>query len=186
MSSQVRISAQSRSEFGKGASRRLRRSGLVPAVIYGEGTALTHVALPAHDLELALRGPRVVLEVEYDGTTTLVKPRDIQREPVRRILEHVDLVSISKTEAKERSEIADAIKAAEEAAVEAGIDPAAAAAAVEEAIAHGESAADAASHALADVQEQTEAYADAARAEDVAEAAADAADAAAAAAPAAE
>lgn len=180
MSTQVRISAESRSEFGKGASRRLRRAGRVPAVIYGEGTELTHISLPGHELTLALRGPRVVLEVEYAGKTTLVKPRDVQIEPVHRELEHVDLVVITAAEAQERGDIADAIKAAEEAAVEAGLDPAAAAVAVEEAIAHGESAEDAASHALADVQEQNDAYADAGRAEEAAEAAAEAAEAVAA------
>ncbi len=159
--SEVAITATPRSAFGKGASRQLRRAGQVPAVIYGGGAELIHVALPGHALGLALRKPRVVLSVSYEGSTILVKPRDVQRDPVSTHLEHVDLVVITAAEAKERSAVAEAIKAAEEAAVEAGIDPAAAAAAVEEAIASGESAADAAAHAVADVQEHASEYAEA-------------------------
>ena len=159
--SEVAITASPRSAFGKGASRQLRRAGQVPAVIYGGSADLLHVSLPEHDLNLALRRPRVTLSVTIEGQTVLVKPRDIQRDPVRLVLEHVDLVVISKAEAKERSAVADAIKAAEEAAIEAGIDPAAAVAAVEEAIAAGESAAEAASHAVSDVQEHAAEYAEA-------------------------
>lgn len=159
--SEVAITASPRSDFGKGASRQLRRAGQVPAVIYGSGTELIHMALPVHDLSLALRGPRVTLKVSIDGKTILVKPRDVQKDPVRQTLEHVDLVVVSAAEAKERQAVADAIKSAEEAAIEAGIDPAAAAAAVEEAIAAGESAADAAAHAVSDVQEHATEYAEA-------------------------
>lgn len=159
--SEVAITAGPRSSFGKGASRQLRRAGQVPAVIYGSNTELVHVALPAHDLDLALRKPRVVLAVSFEGTSYLTKPRDVQRDPVKRTLEHIDLVVISAAEAKERTAVAEAIKAAEDAAVEAGIDPAAAAAAVEDAIAHGESAADAAAHAVSDVQEHASEYAEA-------------------------
>lgn len=172
MSAAVAITAGPRTAFGKGASRQLRRSGQVPAVIYGTGQELIHVALPDHDLSLALRHPRVVLEVSYEGRSILVKPRDVQKDPVRQIIEHVDLIVITAGEAKERSAVADAIHAAEVAAAEAGIDPAAAVAAVEAAIAHGESAADAASHALADVREKAEEYTEANNAEAVVEAAA--------------
>ena len=168
---QVSIAAEARSDFGKGASRRLRRAGRIPAVIYGDGNAIVHVSLPGHDLELALRKPRVVLEVAGPQGTTLVKPRDVPRDPVKRTLEHVDLVIITKAEAQERSDMADAIHAAEVAAVAAGIDPAAAAQAVEDAVARGENAADAAAHAVHDVEEQAEAYSDANRAEEAAEAA---------------
>ena len=159
--SEIAITAGSRSAFGKGASRQLRRTGQVPAVIYGEGQPPVHVAVPAHDLDLALREPRVVLAVAYEGKTILTKPRDVQRDPVRLSLEHIDLVVISAAEAKQRSAVAEAIHAAEEAAIEAGIDPHAAAAAVEEAMSHGESAEEAAAHALSDVQEKAQEYADA-------------------------
>lgn len=97
---QVSITAEPRSDFGKGAARRSRRAGLVPAVIYGHGQEIQHVALPDHDLALALRKPGVVLEVTFEGKTVLAAPRDVQRDPVRRILEHVDLVVVSKKEAE--------------------------------------------------------------------------------------
>ena len=174
MSAAVAITAGPRTAFGKGASRQLRRSGQVPAVIYGSGSELLHVALPGHDLQLALRKPRLVLSVAFEGKTILVKPRDVQRDPVRQTLEHIDLVIITEAEAAQRSAVADAIHAAEVAAAEAGIDPAAAAAAVEEAMAHGESAEEAASHALADVREKAEEYSEANKAEAAAEAAGEA------------
>ena len=113
---QVSITAEPRSDFGKGAARRIRRSGLVPAVIYGHGQELRHVALPDHDLGLALRHAGVVLEVEVDGKKQLVAPRDVQRDPVKRTLEHVDLVVLNKAEAAERIEEGKAAEAAAEAA----------------------------------------------------------------------
>ncbi len=97
---QVSITAEPRSDFGKGAARRSRRAGLVPAVIYGHGQEIQHVALPDHALSLALRKPGVVLEVVFEGKTTLVAPRDVQRDPVKRVIEHVDLVVVSKKEAE--------------------------------------------------------------------------------------
>ena len=160
--STVALTAVARSDFGKGAARRIRREGNIPAVIYGDGSELLHVALPTHDLDLALRRPRVTLSISFDGSTVLVKPRDIQRDPVKRSLEHVDLVIISKQEAQDRSEMADAIKAATAAAEEAGMDAAAAVQALEEAVAAGESPADAAEHAVADAEHKAEEYADAA------------------------
>ena len=113
---QVSIKAESRSDFGKGAARRTRRAGLVPAVIYGKGEEPRHVALPDHDLTLALRHPGLVLEVSLDGSTVLVAPRDVQRDPVKRSIEHVDLVLLTKAEAKERVEEGKAAEAAAEAA----------------------------------------------------------------------
>jgi ribosomal protein bL25 (Ctc-form) len=156
------MSAVSRSDFGKGAARRIRREGNIPAVIYGQGTDLVHVALPEHDLDLALRKPRVVLSITIDGNTVLVKPRDIQRDPVKRNMEHVDLVIITKEEAQERSDMAQAIKAATEAAEEAGMDAASAVQALEEAVAAGENPEEAAKHAVADAEHKAEEYADAA------------------------
>jgi large subunit ribosomal protein L25 len=157
----VALTAVPRSDFGKGAARRIRREGNIPAVIYGEGTDLVHVALPTHDLDLALRKPRVVLSITFDGGTLLTKPRDIQRDPVKRSLEHVDLVIITEAEAQDRTDMADAIKAATAAAEEAGMDAAAAVQALEEAVAAGENPADAAEHAVADAEQQAEAYSEA-------------------------
>lgn len=158
----VALTAVSRSDFGKGAARRLRRDGSIPAVIYGEGTELVHIAISNHDLDLALRKPRVVISIALEGSTVLTKPRDIQRDPVKRTLEHVDLVVITDEEAKQRSAMADAIAAATEAAEEAGIDAAAAVQALEEAVAAGEDPTAAAEHAVADAEHQAEAYAEAA------------------------
>jgi large subunit ribosomal protein L25 len=114
---QVSIKAEPRSDFGKGAARRIRRSGLVPAVIYGRGQELRHVALPDHELTLALRHPGLVLEVEFEGKTQLVAPRDVQRDPVKRVLEHIDLVLITKSEAADRIEAGLEAEAAHEAAM---------------------------------------------------------------------
>lgn len=158
----VALTAAPRSDFGKGAARRIRREGNIPAVIYGEGADLVHVSLPEHDLALALRKPRVVISITYSGGTVLVKPRDVQRDPVKRSLEHIDLLIISKEEAKERGEMAEAIKAATEAAEEAGMDAAAAVQALEEAVAAGENPTEAAEHAVADAEHKAEEYADAA------------------------
>jgi len=113
---QVAIKAESRSDFGKGAARRTRRAGQVPAVIYGKGEEPRHVSLPDHDLTLALRHPGLVLEVELDGSKVLVAPRDVQRDPVKRVIEHVDLVLLSKAEAADRIEEGKAAEAALEAA----------------------------------------------------------------------
>ena len=115
---QVQLTAVRRSDFGKGAARRLRRSGQVPAVIYGHGTDPIHVALDSHDLTQALKRPRVVLAVTLDGTEHVVAPRDVQRDVVRQVLEHVDLVEIDRAEAAQRAAVASAIAAAEAAAEE--------------------------------------------------------------------
>ena len=122
---QVSITAEPRSDFGKGAARRTRRAGRVPAVIYGRGSEPRHVSLPDHDLTLALRHPGLVLEVTLEGATMLVAPRDVQRDPVKRVLEHVDLVLITAAEAEERVEAGLAAEAAAVAAHEAELEAAA-------------------------------------------------------------
>lgn len=115
----VRLEAEPRSDFGKGASRRLRRSGRIPVVLYGGGTQLVHLSLPGHDLEQALRKPKVTLEIVQGSAVTLAKPRDIQRDPVRRTIEHVDLLVVSATEARERAAEAEVLVAEAAAAAEA-------------------------------------------------------------------
>jgi large subunit ribosomal protein L25 len=93
------ISAVSRNEFGKGAARRSRRAGLVPAVLYGHGTDPVHVALPEHELGLALRAANAVLEISIDGSKTqLALAKQVQRHPVRNYIEHLDLVIVIKGE----------------------------------------------------------------------------------------
>jgi len=170
----VEITAEPRTDFGKGAARRLRRSGNVPAVIYGSGMELTHDALDAHAIDLALRKPRVVLNVNYGGTTYLTKPRDVQRDPVKRNLEHVDLIIITKQEAAIRSSYADAVAKAEIAAAEAGYDSASVIMALEEAVARGEDPLEAVDHAVEDVKNKAQEMAAAAAAREAAREAAEA------------
>jgi len=170
----VEITAEPRTDFGKGAARRLRRSGNVPAVIYGSGMELTHVALDEHSIDLALRKPRVVLNVNYGGTTYLTKPRDVQRDPVKRNLEHVDLIIITKQEAAIRSSYADAVAKAEIAAAEAGYDSASVIMALEEAVARGEDPLEAVDHAVEDVKNKAQEMAAAAAAREAAREAAEA------------
>ena len=115
----IRLEAEPRADFGKGAARRLRRSGRIPVVIYGSGSELMHLSLPGHDLEQALRKPKVTLEIVQGSATTLAKPRDVQRDPVRRTIEHVDLLVVSATEARERAAEAEVLVAEAAAAAEA-------------------------------------------------------------------
>ncbi|HEX5496374.1 MAG TPA: 50S ribosomal protein L25/general stress protein Ctc [Mycobacteriales bacterium] len=96
--SEVRIAAEPRSEFGKGGARRTRRAGKVPGVIYGHGRDPVHVALPGHELMLALKAPNVLLSLDYDGGTELVLPKQVQRDPIRGFLQHVDLVIVRRGE----------------------------------------------------------------------------------------
>lgn len=97
--SQNKIAAVSRSEFGKGAARRTRRAGLVPAVLYGHGTDPVHLSLPAHELALALRVANAVLEISIDGgKSQLALAKQVQRHPVKPEIEHLDLVIVRKGE----------------------------------------------------------------------------------------
>jgi large subunit ribosomal protein L25 len=97
--SEVRIAAEPRTEFGKGAARRTRRAGRVPAVLYGHGTDPRHISLPGHDLMLALKTPNVLLRVEgLDNGSELALPKDVQRDPLKGFLEHVDLLLVRRGE----------------------------------------------------------------------------------------
>lgn len=97
--SESKIAAVSRTEFGKGAARRTRRAGLVPAVLYGHGTDPVHLSLPGHDLLLALRVANAVLDISIDGAETqLALAKQVQRDPIRSDIEHVDLVIVRKGE----------------------------------------------------------------------------------------
>jgi large subunit ribosomal protein L25 len=95
---EVKIAAESRTQFGKGAARRLRREGKVPGVLYGHGSDPVHVALPDHDLMLALKTSNVLLSVHIEGEDQLVLPKQVQRDPVRHTLEHVDLLIVRRGE----------------------------------------------------------------------------------------
>jgi large subunit ribosomal protein L25 len=92
---EVRIAAEPRSEFGKGAARRVRRAHLVPAVLYGHGTPPRHVSLPGHELMRALKSANVLLRLEgLEGGDELALPKAVQRDAVSGALEHVDLILV--------------------------------------------------------------------------------------------
>jgi len=96
--SEVRIAAEPRTEFGKGAARRTRRAGKVPAVLYGHGTEPRHLSLPGHDLMLALKTPNVLLRLTGLDGNDLALPKSVQRDPIKGFLEHVDLIVVARGE----------------------------------------------------------------------------------------
>ncbi|HXC80721.1 MAG TPA: 50S ribosomal protein L25/general stress protein Ctc [Trebonia sp.] len=96
---EVRIEAELRTEFGKGAARRTRRAGRVPAVMYGHGAQARHLSLPEHDLMLALKTPNALLRIEgLPGQAGLALPKAVQRDPIRGAIEHVDLIEVRRGE----------------------------------------------------------------------------------------
>ncbi|RVU18619.1 50S ribosomal protein L25/general stress protein Ctc [Streptomyces antnestii] len=96
--SEVKLAADVRSEFGKGAARAIRRENKVPGVIYGHGTEPVHVTLPGHELLLALRTPNVLLSLDIDGKNELAIPKAVQRDAIKGYLVHVDLLLVKKGE----------------------------------------------------------------------------------------
>jgi large subunit ribosomal protein L25 len=95
---EVSINGTSRTEFGKGASRRARRDGQVPAVIYGHGAAPVHITLPARELGNALKESNVLLNITFDGKTELTLPKSVVKNPLKQNLEHIDLVLVRRGE----------------------------------------------------------------------------------------
>jgi large subunit ribosomal protein L25 len=98
--SEVRLPAETRTEFGKGGARRTRRAGKVPAVIYGHGADPRHVALPARELANAIRhgGVNVLLTLDLEGGEELVIPKSVQRHPIKGYFEHIDLLAVRRGE----------------------------------------------------------------------------------------
>ena len=96
---EVRIAAEPRTDFGKGAARRTRREGRVPAVLYGHGEETRHVVLPGHELMLALKTPNVLIRLDgVPGVTGLALPKAVQRDPIRGFIEHADLILVRRGE----------------------------------------------------------------------------------------
>lgn len=95
---EVKIKAESRTEFGKGAARRIRRAGLVPAVLYGHGSAPVHITLPGHELMLALKTANALFAVDLGSKSELAIPKQVQRDPIKGFLEHVDLLIVRRGE----------------------------------------------------------------------------------------
>lgn len=98
MADDNKVVAETRTSFGKGAARKLRAAGKIPAVMYGRGTEPKHVALPAHQIGLIIRKSNAVLELEIDGKQSLALVKDVQKDPVLRIIEHLDLIVVIKGE----------------------------------------------------------------------------------------
>ncbi|HEY5786122.1 MAG TPA: 50S ribosomal protein L25/general stress protein Ctc, partial [Microlunatus sp.] len=95
---EVKLTAELRTEFGKGAARRIRRADKVPAVLYGHGTDPIHITLPGHETLLALRQANALLSIEVDGGSQLALPKQVQRDPIRHTIEHVDLLLVRRGE----------------------------------------------------------------------------------------
>jgi large subunit ribosomal protein L25 len=93
-----KLVATARTKFGKGAARTIRREHNIPAVMYGHGTEPVHISLPGHETMMALKVANVLLTIEIDGKDQLALAKDIQRHPIRPVIEHVDLVVVRKGE----------------------------------------------------------------------------------------
>ncbi|MHB8185611.1 MAG: 50S ribosomal protein L25/general stress protein Ctc [Dermatophilaceae bacterium] len=93
-----KLVATARTTFGKGAARSIRREHNIPAVMYGHGTEPVHITLPGHETMMALKVANVLLTIEIDGRDQLALAKDIQRHPIRPVIEHVDLVVVRKGE----------------------------------------------------------------------------------------
>jgi large subunit ribosomal protein L25 len=96
---EVKIAAETREEFGKGAARQIRREGKVPAILYGHGTGTRHLSLPGHELMLALKTPNVLIRLEgLSHGAELALPKAVQRDVVKGFIEHVDLILVRRGE----------------------------------------------------------------------------------------
>ena len=95
---EVAITGALRNEFGKGASRRIRRDGMVPAVIYGHGEKPTHISLPAREVGVAIKTSNVLLNIDLGEKQELVLPKSIVRNPLKGTLEHIDLIIVRRGE----------------------------------------------------------------------------------------
>lgn len=95
-----KLSVAVRTETGKGASRRARRAGQVPAVLYGHGENPQHLLLPGHDFSAVLRnsGTNAVLTLDIEGTEQLALTKALEIHPIRRNIQHVDLLVVRRGE----------------------------------------------------------------------------------------
>lgn len=93
-----KVVAEARESFGKGAARKIRAVGKIPAVIYGHGTDPQHVTLPAHQVGLLIRKANAVLDLQIEGKSQLALVKDVQKDPVHQVIEHLDLIVITRGE----------------------------------------------------------------------------------------
>jgi large subunit ribosomal protein L25 len=93
-----KLSAEERTQFGKGAARKIRAAGKIPAVIYGHGTEPQHVTLPGHEVSLIIRKANAVLDLDIAGKSQLALVKDVQKDPVHQVIEHLDLIVVRRGE----------------------------------------------------------------------------------------
>lgn len=95
---EISIKGTMRTAFGKGAARKTRREGLVPAVIYGHGETPTHISLPAREVGVAIKTANVLLDIDLGDKTELTLPKSIVRNALKGNIEHIDLVIVRRGE----------------------------------------------------------------------------------------
>lgn len=95
---QITLESSNRTEFGKGAARRIRAQDKIPAVIYGHGAEPQHIVLPGHATMMALKNPNALLIIDIDGETQMAVAKDVQRDPIKPVIVHVDLLTVRKGE----------------------------------------------------------------------------------------
>jgi large subunit ribosomal protein L25 len=95
---EIALPAQRRTEFGKGAARRVRRAKMIPAALYGHGQDPVHISLPGHDTMMALKHVNALLTIVVEGEEQLALAKDVQRDPIKPVIEHVDLVVVRRGE----------------------------------------------------------------------------------------
>jgi large subunit ribosomal protein L25 len=93
-----KLVAEKRTQFGKGAARKIRRDHKIPAVMYGHGAEPVHITLPGHDTMMALKVANALLTIVIDGDEQLALAKDVQRDPIKPVIEHVDLVVVRRGE----------------------------------------------------------------------------------------
>jgi len=93
-----KLVAETRTQFGKGAARKIRRDNKIPAVMYGHGSEPVHITLPGHQSMLALKQSNALLTIVIDGKEQLALAKDVQRDPIKPVIEHIDLVIVKKGE----------------------------------------------------------------------------------------
>ncbi len=98
MADEATLNVEIRTSFGKGAARKIRAADKIPAVLYGHGTEPVHLTLPGHQTMLLVRKANAVIDLSIEGTSQLALVKDVQTDPVRRIIEHIDLVIVKKGE----------------------------------------------------------------------------------------
>lgn len=94
----LKLVAEKRTQFGKGAARKIRRDHKIPAVMYGHGAEPVHITLPGHDTMMALKTANALLTIVVDGDEQMALAKDVQRDPIKPVIEHVDLVIVRKGE----------------------------------------------------------------------------------------